>query len=78
MSEMTLTGACVIGQSGGPSAVINTSALGAIRAALDNDHITAVYGAAHGIKGILNDQLYDMGAEDAAELELLRHTPSSE
>ena len=78
MSEKTLTGACVIGQSGGPSAVINTSALGVICTALGCDCITAVYGAAHGIKGILNDRLYDMGLEDSAELDLLRHTPSSE
>ncbi len=73
-----LKGACVIGQSGGPTAVINASAYGVIRTALDDPNITAVYGAAHGIKGILNDQLYDMGAEDAEELALLMNTPSSE
>jgi len=75
MSE--LKGACIIGQSGGPTAVINASALGAIRTALDCPQITRVLGAAHGIKGVLNDQLYDMGQEDAAELERLRWTPSS-
>ncbi len=74
----TLKGACVIGQSGGPTSVINASAYGVIRTALDNPDITAVYGAAHGIKGVLNDQLYDMGEEDAQELELLLNTPSSE
>ena len=73
-----LTGACIIGQSGGPTSVINASAYGVIRTALDNPDITAVYGAAHGIKGVLNDQLYDMGQEDAKELELLLNTPSSE
>jgi len=73
-----LKGACVIGQSGGPTSVINASAYGVIRTALDCEDITAVYGAAHGIKGVLNDQLYDMGEEDAAELELLLNTPSSE
>ncbi len=76
MSE-PLKGACIIGQSGGPTSVINASAYGVIRTALDNPAITKVYGAAHGIRGVLDDVLYDMGEEDAVELELLLHTPSS-
>ena len=70
-------GACVIGQSGGPTSVINASAYGVIRTALDNPNITNVYGAEHGIKGVLNDRLFDMGKEDTKELELLKYTPSS-
>lgn len=42
MSE--LKGACVIGQSGGPTSVINSSVLGAIETALDNPAITRVFG----------------------------------
>ncbi len=76
MSEQ-LKGACIIGQSGGPTSVINASAYGVIRTALDSSAITKVYGAAHGIRGVLDDVLYDMGQEDANELELLLHTPSS-
>ena len=72
-----LKGACIIGQSGGPTSVINASAYGVIRTALDSDVITNVYGAEHGIKGVLNDRLFDMSEEDAAELELLKYTPSS-
>ncbi|MDO4811955.1 MAG: 6-phosphofructokinase [Eubacteriales bacterium] len=72
-----LKGACVIGQSGGPTSVINASAYGVIRTALDNPNITAVFGAEHGIKGVLNDRLFDMSKEDAKELELLKYTPSS-
>ena len=49
-----LKGACIIGQSGGPTAVINASAYGVIRTALDAGCITKVYGAAHGIKGVLD------------------------
>jgi 6-phosphofructokinase 1 len=75
MSE--LRGACIIGQSGGPTSVINASAYGAIRTALDSDSITRVLGAAHGIKGVLDDVLYDMSKEDPAELERLKYTPSS-
>ena len=77
MSEK-LIGSCIFGQSGGPTAVINASAYGVIRAALDAEEITKVYGAAHGIKGVLEDKLYVMDEEDPAELELLLHTPSSE
>ena len=76
--EEKLTGACVIGQSGGPTAVINASAYGAIRAALDTPEITQVLAAEHGIVGVLNDRLFDMGLEDAAELALLKNTPASE
>ena len=72
-----LKGACIIGQSGGPTSVINASAYGVIRTALDSDVITNVYGAEHGIKGVLNDRLFDMSKEDAGELELLKYTPSS-
>lgn len=72
-----LKGACIIGQSGGPTAVINASVLGAVKAALNAPQITHVYGAAHGIRGVLDQQLYDMGMEDPAELELLKFTPSS-
>ena len=73
-----LVGACIIGQSGGPTAVINASAYGVIKTALESECITRVYGAAHGIKGVLNDKLYDMNQEDAYELSLMLHTPSSE
>ena len=72
-----LTGACIIGQSGGPTAVINASAQGVIQTALKSDCITRVLGAAHGIKGVLEDKLYDMSQEDPAELELMKYTPSS-
>ena len=73
-----LIGACIIGQSGGPTAVINASAYGAIKAALEAKEITQVLGADHGITGVLADKLYDMGLEDPQELELLKNTPSSE
>jgi 6-phosphofructokinase len=72
-----LKGACIIGQSGGPTSVINASAYGVIKTALENPAITKVYGAAHGIRGVLDDVLYVMDEEDPKELELLLHTPSS-
>ena len=66
-----LKGACIIGQSGGPTSVINASAYGVIDTALKSGVITQVLGAEHGIKGVLSDRLFDMGLEDPEE-------PSSE
>ena len=76
MSEI-LKGAVIIGQSGGPSSVINCSAYGVIKTALESEHITKVYGAHHGIRGVLNDELMIMDEEDPKELENMLHTPSS-
>ena len=72
-----LVGAAILGQSGGPTSVINASAAGVFIEALKQPNITAVYGAKHGIKGILNEEFYDMSQEDLKELELLKNTPSS-
>jgi len=72
-----LVGACVFAQSGGPTSVINSSAAGVFTEALNQECITAVYGAQHGIKGILDEKLYDIGKEDPKELEMLKYTPSS-
>ena len=40
----------IVGQSGGPSSVINCSAYGVIKTGLENPNITKVYGAFHGIR----------------------------
>ena len=50
-----LKGACIFGQSGGPTAVINASMYGVVSAALASENITRVYGAQYGIKGVLED-----------------------
>ncbi|MCI8733647.1 MAG: 6-phosphofructokinase [Clostridia bacterium] len=72
-----LVGACMFGQSGGPTSVINSSAAGVFTEALKQGNITAVYGAEHGIVGILNEKFFDISKEDPNELELLKYTPSS-
>jgi 6-phosphofructokinase len=72
-----LKGALIFGQSGGPTSVINSSAAGVFTEALKQADITEVYGAAHGIKGILDEKFYDMRKEDPKEIELLKYTPSS-
>lgn len=72
-----LVGACMFAQSGGPTSVINSSAAGVFIEALKQKNITAVYGAEHGIRGVLDERFFDIGQEDMAELELLKYTPSS-
>ena len=72
-----LVGACMFAQSGGPTSVINASAAGVFIEALKQKNITAVYGAEHGIKGVLDERFFDIGQEEASELELLKYTPSS-
>lgn len=73
-----LKGNAIFGQSGGPTSVINSSAAGVFLEALAHgDIIEKVFGAAHGIKGILSENFYDMSLEDKYELELLKTTPSS-
>ena len=74
---MNLKGACMFGQSGGPTSVINASAAGVFIEALSQKNITKVYGLAHGIRGLLDENFYDMGKEDQNELLLLKNTPSS-
>ena len=66
-----LKGAAILGQSGGPTSVINASAAGVFLEALKQPNITRVYGAVHGIRGILNEEFYDINMEDKKELEYL-------
>ena len=70
---------CIVGQSGGPTAVINSSLCGVATAALKSDKIDKVFGAVNGIEGVLNERFLDMSEilktdEDA---DILKHTPSS-
>lgn len=69
----------VVGQSGGPTAVINASLYGTVYEALNReDEIGTVYGMINGIEGFLNDQVMDMAPlEESKELELIRTTPGS-
>ncbi len=68
----------LVGQSGGPTSVINASLYGVVREALDNRNIDTVYGMVNGIEGFLKDRLIDLTeyAKDH-ELELLKTTPAS-
>lgn len=70
-------GALLFAQSGGPTAVINSSASGVFLTALKNENITAIYAAEHGIRGVLEEALININKEDITELERLKTTPSS-
>lgn len=74
---MALKGNAIIGQSGGPTIVINSSLVGAIQAAWDLDEIQHFYGAIHGMDGLLNEQLCDLFREDPDIVEAMRYVPSA-
>lgn len=72
-----LKGRCVFAQSGGPTTVINASIAGGLLETLENESVTGVLCAHHGIKGVLDEDFFDISLEDKAELEALKHTPAS-
>ena len=67
----------LVAQGGGPTAVINQSLAGVVLEARRHASIGKVYGARHGVKGIVRDDLLDLGAESAAQLEEVAATPGS-
>jgi ATP-dependent phosphofructokinase / diphosphate-dependent phosphofructokinase len=67
----------VVAQSGGPSPVINNTLRGIVEAARDLDQIGTVYGARHGIEGVLKEELLDLSSQDPSEIALLRTTPGA-
>ena len=67
----------VVAQSGGPTMVINSSLQGIIEAARQTDCIGTVYGARHGIEGVLKEELLDLSAQSREEVSLLRFTPAA-
>ncbi len=75
MSE--LKGNMLIAQSGGPSMVINRSLVAAVLEAKRHRAIRSIYGALHGIKGILGDRLVDLGQAPEPALNAVAATPSS-
>jgi len=67
----------VVAQSGGPTPVINSSLQGIVEAARDLAAIGTVYGARHGIEGVLREELLDLSAQSVEEVSLLRFTPAA-
>ena len=67
----------LVAQGGGPTAVINQSLAGVALEARRYPGISHVYGALHGVRGIVNDDLVDLGQETAANLEAVAATPAA-
>jgi ATP-dependent phosphofructokinase / diphosphate-dependent phosphofructokinase len=72
-----IVGNMLIAQSGGPTAVINQSLVGAILEAKKHKQIRRIFGALHGIQGILDEKLIDLKKESTANLKAVANTPSS-
>jgi 6-phosphofructokinase len=70
-------GNLLVGQSGGPTAVINGSLVGVVQEALQSDRIGEIYGMLYGIQGVLEEELVDLRRESPQTLEMLRDTPAS-
>src|SRR5437764_8386540 len=72
-----LEGKVLVAQGGGPTAVINQSVVGVALEARKFTQVTRVYGALHGVKGILNEDFIDLTRETSHNLERVAATPSS-
>jgi len=67
----------IVAQSGGPTAVINSSACGVIQEAAKSGKIGRVIGATNGILGVLNEDLFNLSAERPEAIEALKQTPAA-
>ncbi len=72
-----LVGNALVGQSGGPTAVINSSVAGVVAEALNHSEIEEVYGCLNGVLGILNEELIDLASESQQAIRGLRSTPGA-
>ncbi|MCH6256016.1 6-phosphofructokinase [Puniceicoccaceae bacterium K14] len=72
-----LEGNCLIGQSGGPTAVMNATLAGIIEEALNYEFIEEIYGCLNGVVGILNEDFVDLAAESQQVIRGLKHTPGA-
>ncbi len=75
MSE--LTGNALVGQSGGPTAVINASVAGVVAEALNHGCIEEIYGTLNGVLGLLHEDFIDLASESQQAIRALRHTPGA-
>ena len=76
MSDIS-KGNVVIGQSGGPTAVINQSLVGAVETLRDSDAVGRIMGARHGVAGIVAENFVDLNDVDADRLEAVANTPAA-
>lgn len=72
-----LEGKVLVAQGGGPTAVINQSLVGAVLESRKFPQVTRVYGALHGVSGIINENFLDLTEATTHNLETVAQTPSS-
>ena len=72
-----LVGNVLVGQSGGPTSVINASVAGIVTEALNHACIEEIYGGLNGVLGILQEDLIDLASESQQQIRALRHTPGA-
>ena len=72
-----LAGNVLVGQSGGPTAVVNASVAGIIAEALNHDCVEEIYGSLNGVLGILSEDLIDLASESQQQIRALKHTPGA-
>jgi 6-phosphofructokinase 1 len=76
-TSAVVKGNAIIGQGGGPTAVINQSLVGAVLEAAKHNEIETIYGAVQGVEGIVNENFINLSEKTEAELEKTAQTPSS-
>ncbi len=74
---MALRGNLLVGQGGGPTAVINASLLGVVEEARQHQEAERILGMRNGVVGLLGDDLIDLGQEDAGNLRLVGRSPAA-
>lgn len=74
---MILEGKVLVAQGGGPTAVINQSLVGVVLECRKFPQVTRIYGALHGVNGIINEEFVDLTQETTQNLEKIALTPSS-
>lgn len=76
MSEK-IKGNLIVGQSGGPTAVINSSLCGVIQEAQKHSQIQNIYGMLNGVQGLLEGKIIDLGRQKTSIIEGLKRTPAA-
>ena len=70
-------GKVLVAQGGGPTAVINQSMAGVVLEARKFRNVDLVYGAYHGVRGIVDEEFLDLTQETSHNIEMVANTPSS-
>jgi len=75
--SLTTRNNLIIGQSGGATAIINASLVGAVEAALEDERIDGLYGMCYGVEGLLKEDVIDLRRQPTGVWQRLLYTPSA-